>query len=71
MTRKDYELIAAAIKSHVDRLRAPDRSGYAVANAAMGLPLAAVEGTAKSVATALALDNPRFDRQRFMAACGF
>lgn len=62
MTRKDYELIAAAIREQVLRLK-PEL--------AAGLALAAVKGTAMTIALALARDNPRFDRARFLSACGF
>lgn len=54
MTRKDYELIAAAIR------RASDAPGYAERNKFVSMELA----------DALYRDNPRFDRSRFLAACG-
>lgn len=59
MSRKDYQLIAAAIKGQV--------------NFASGdqLVLQVIKAIAISVAMALATDNPRFDRDRFMQACGF
>ena len=54
MSRRDYETIAACL-----------------ANAPRG---ATVEADRRSVASAIALelelDNPRFDRTRFLAACG-
>lgn len=60
MTKKDFELIAAAIVS----TRIPyDR----VSLSAYQLMLGAV---AESLANALATTNPRFDRARFLAACG-
>ena len=54
MTRRDYLLIAKLIK---DASAAP---GFAVRHAFV----------AHALADALAKDNPRFDRERFMKACG-
>lgn len=65
MTRKDYVLIAQAIKSERDKVAAYGE--LLAGNAA----LSAVEHTARSVACALSQDNMRFDRERFMRACGF
>lgn len=54
MTRKDYILIADAIN------KAPvDASQDRQRNT-----------VARSIADALATDNPRFDRARFLKACG-
>jgi DNA-binding phage protein len=59
MTRKDYILIAEAVK------RANDNwTGFAPE---AGL---AIEGLAKSLSTQLAIDNPRFNRALFLEACG-
>ena len=65
MTKKDYELIAKAIEQStwfyrcglplVDDLRTPE---------------AVLLGVAMELVERLAADNPRFDEQRFMAACG-
>lgn len=55
MTRKDYVLIAAAIA------KMPDfASSLRTAKAS----------AAASLADALASDNARFDRERFLKACG-
>jgi len=61
MTRKDYQLIAAAINGvyesiaeHPDATRAHNTGAELVTFA---------------VASALAQDNPRFDRTRFITAC--
>ena len=64
MTRKDYILIAAALRNAHDAIRQKepaechddmlDGIGYA----------------ADYLVDALANDNPRFDRARFLAACG-
>ena len=60
MTKKDYELIAGAIKSEYDGMQRLDR-------------IYVREGVfhaARAIAYALASDNPRFDRDKFLAACG-
>jgi hypothetical protein len=60
MTRKDYILLAAALRS--------TRDSYAPhwdANL-----FRACTDHAKAVADVLARDNARFDRQRFLAAAG-
>lgn len=60
MTRKDYELIAAAIK------RAHDTS-----HSAAGCDgTAIVEDLAEDLAGELEATNPRFDAARFLEACG-
>lgn len=61
MTRKDYILIAAGLKEA--------RSSYAA------MPNVAVyhngiDNAATRICDALARDNARFDRARFLAACG-
>lgn len=55
MTRKDYEKIAAVIKGM------PDHAATLRAQKA---------SCASSFADMLAADNPRFDRERFLKACG-
>ncbi|WP_109798667.1 hypothetical protein [Novosphingobium meiothermophilum] len=58
MTRKDYELIAAAVsEARADMADHPGR-------------LAGAAQTARRLASALRTTNPRFDRDRFLAACG-
>lgn len=54
MTRKDYNLIAEAIKNQV----APHNDSKTVWQ------------VANAISDSLALDNPRFDSYRFMQACG-
>lgn len=61
MTRKDYVLIAAALREarlHALRNEAPDGGVFWLAAAA------------DEIAYALERDNPRFNRERFLAACG-
>lgn len=58
MTRKDYVLIAAALKqAHLN----------AIENGVNTQPLQDVAGL---LCARLAQDNPRFDRARFLAAAG-
>ena len=56
MTRKDYVAIAAALN--------------AVNDPADGNWAAAVSAVAEAIADTMAADNPRFDRKRFLDACG-
>lgn len=56
MTRKDYVLIAEAFKVAAEAVDYPERLGALLA--------------ANEIAHRLEQDNPRFDRPRFMAACG-
>jgi hypothetical protein len=57
MTRKDYILIAGALRT-VRQANSTVAHGLAIDDAALHL------------ATRLANDNPRFDRARFLKACG-
>ena len=57
MTRKDYVLIAAALKN-------------ARGDCATGAEYEGVDTAARHVSDALAKDNPRFERGRFLTACG-
>lgn len=62
MSRKHYNATARAFKTHLDEWK--------------GTPMfSAVEqslhDTAADLADMFAADNEHFDRQRFMAACGF
>jgi len=64
MTRKDYILIAARLKiAKADAVRSED--SRAAVDMCDGIDLAA-----EHLADALATDNPRFDRERFLKACG-
>lgn len=60
MSRKDYQAIAAAIKSQTP-----------LADESTASPMFWLERIAMRLADTLAQDNPRFDRARFLAACGF
>ena len=64
MTRKDYQLIANALfRARVDIIRKePDESHKDLTDG--------VGYAADWLADALASDNPRFDRAKFLRACG-
>lgn len=62
MTRKDFELIAAALLSAAPLESA--RFGHCAAEHAQH------RHTVDEFARRLALTNPRFDRDRFLTACG-
>lgn len=57
MTRKDYILLADALKAVADATEYPERLGAQLA--------------ANEIAHRLQRDNPRFDRERFLKAAGF
>jgi hypothetical protein len=58
VTKKDYELIAGVM----ERLSADFNNG--------GEDTVSLSLVAEELATALADTNPRFDRARFLTACG-
>ena len=60
MTRKDYVAIAAAFH----------RTGMAVNIGKRKTAEYAIRLAAIDVAATMAHDNPRFDRERFLKACG-
>ena len=59
MTRKDYVAIAASIQA-TRKYFTPDSIEEQ----------AAVDLVAKRIANTMEIDNPRFDRSRFLKACG-
>lgn len=63
MTKKDYVLIAAALKEA--RLQVPQTDTLHHTCELLGHSTAA-----RVLAYALAKTNPKFDRARFLAACG-
>lgn len=60
MTKKDYELIASAINAE----------RYSTISQGSNQALTALDGLSYVLAGKLAADNQRFDRVRFLAACG-
>lgn len=72
MTRKDYVMIAETLRqtlADIERESGPmavcDRTRACLTGERLG-----VRGVALRLADQLRQDNPRFDRTRFMAACG-
>lgn len=67
MTRKDYELVAMSLRITIEAARGmnngpiSDTYGYAAW---------AAELAAKGLATSFAMDNPRFNKDKFLTACG-
>ncbi len=61
MTRKDYQLIAEAIKISMR---------YEASNIENEAGIDAVKNVAYDLVKALASDNPRFDKERFLIAAG-
>lgn len=59
MNRKDYELIAQAIR---EELKSAE---FAVAE------VMAIRHVVSALAVAMRRENPRFDTDRFVRACGF
>ena len=71
MTRKDYELIAAAIRYHLARVGGLDDAyGIEQCDTIDDGAMAEIADLAVSLADSLATTNPRFDRNRFLKACG-
>jgi hypothetical protein len=60
MTRKDYELIAQILKAQIELSRSYGETDGELA----------VVNIAYDLADSLALDNPRFNRERFLIASG-
>jgi hypothetical protein len=66
MTRKDYELTARILRAEIDTINTspkPPCEEYA-------LRFGTIAVTADRFAKAYAADNVRFDRARFLRACG-
>lgn len=68
MTRKDYEIIAAGIKEQVDFIKSA--ADFATNPDAIKAAKATVENTAGNIAFKLGQQNPRFNRDTFLTACG-
>jgi hypothetical protein len=64
MTKKDYQLIAEALTNSRCPKVGPKDRGAAEINTV-------VDDVVRQLAEALSKDNPRFDRQRFLAACNY
>ena len=71
MTRKDYEMIASVLSKHISHWECesetlieegPKVQAYGGANA--------LKDVATTFSYELAKANPRFDKERFLSACG-
>lgn len=63
MTKKDYEKFAAMMRTHICVNVEPADQWEAGYDSAM-------REVANSLASVFQRDNPRFDRERFLKACG-
>jgi hypothetical protein len=71
MTRKDYVAIAAVFKAQMIRADAIYNEASNADMRARGMLLrAGMQSAAEGVCHVMAADNPRFDRARFLKACG-
>jgi hypothetical protein len=69
MTRKNYVLIASALSDARSFVEQCNEGPGEVATAKRTEATLALVVATERLADALALDNERFDRQRFIAAC--
>jgi hypothetical protein len=73
MTRKDYNALAASIhakRKHYEGIKPKARVSKEIKAAIQGACLDAVDSMARDIADICEADNPHFDRDRFMIACG-
>lgn len=67
MTRKDYRLIASALKDSKPISNGPNSFAY---DAAYEFRLGQWSKTTRLLSLALGADNARFDSDKFLQACG-
>lgn len=72
MTRKDYEMIAKAVRLAIDYNRqASQRMSASEEYRLAHVDYMVEDGViATNLATLFQADNPKFDRERFLVACG-
>lgn len=70
LTKKHYEQIAADFKQQLDAIAAAKAEHYLVSDQDI-VAVRYLRQLAEKMALDFALDNPRFDRERFLKACGF
>lgn len=63
MTKKDYEAIARTVRGSLEAISATELPHTASVREA-------IKHTAVDLSRIFAADNPRFDRARFLKACG-
>ena len=66
MSKKDFELIARVLK----RCRADSEYHTALSGPQRRAAVASIDNASIDFADELAATNPRFDRERFLRACG-
>ena len=67
MTKKDYVLIAGVVSARLDAASAAAKD---VDSTEDGSTVSHCAAMARDFADVLERENPRFDRARFLAACG-
>ncbi len=70
MTRKDYVLIASAIRAQVEFQNEAHAKVAPARDVRAEVSLNQLDALARSLANRLRDDNPRFDINRFLDACG-
>lgn len=68
MTKKDYELIAKAIKGRRDNTWNLDKLGWTGNEICIGISV--IDDLSEFLAHDLSKQNPRFNRSKFLKACG-
>lgn len=71
MTKKDYQRIADVLLYNRNQCGLPDRADNEADRNTIAGYRVALNDTALMLSDMLAQDNPRFDRARFLKACGF
>lgn len=67
LTKKHFTLVADEIRDEINRVIVRERAPSARADAAID----ALRSLAYSLCGALRAENPKFDSERFLRACGF
>lgn len=70
MSKKHYEAVARRVKDRLDAATT-EHSGGLIDSTAKKAVHAAMRELARDLAVDFREDNPNFDRQRFLTACGF
>ncbi len=69
-TKQTFEQTARVLRFNVESLEAGFNAGR-LSSDALTIGKAVLNDTAREFARVYAQDNPRFDHDRFMRACGF
>lgn len=68
MTKKDYELIAGTLRNYKEFQLKDDEKDFTASE--HSLLMTSWREVGQALATNLQADNPRFDRNKFLTACG-